>query len=49
MTSSLKSNYNITNRSKTSSNWGLSVKVIIKKNEGYTGEVSLYCIKGTYE
>ena len=49
MTSSLKSNYNITNRSKTSSNWGLSIKVIIKKNEGYTGEVSLYCIKGTYE
>ena len=41
--------YNITNDTKNSDNWGLSVKVIIKKDGGSTGEVSLYNIKGTYE
>ena len=51
MTSSVGSNlvYNLTNKTKTASNWGLSVKVIIKKDGGSTGEVSLYNIKGTYE
>ena len=51
MTSSVGSNlvYNLTNKTKTASNWGLSVKVIVKKDGGSTGEVSLYNIKGTYE
>ena len=51
MTNSVGSNlvYNLTNKTKTASNWGLSVKVIVKKDGGSTGEVSLYNIKGTYE
>ena len=51
MTSSVGSNlvYNLTNKTKTASNWGVSVKVIVKKDGGSTGEVSLYSIKGTYE
>ena len=51
MTSSVGSNlvYNLTNKTKTASNWGLSVKVIVKKDGGSTGEVSLYNIKGTYQ
>ena len=51
MTNSVGSSlvYNLTNKTKTASNWGLSVKVIVKKDGGSTGEVSLYNIKGTYE
>ena len=51
MTNSVGSSlvYNLTNKTKTASNWGVSVKVIVKKDGGSTGEVSLYSIKGTYE
>lgn len=51
MTGSVGSNtvYNLTNTTKTASDWGVSVKVIVKKDGGSTGEVSLYSIKGTYE
>lgn len=51
MTNSVGSNlvYNITNTTKTAAEWGVSVKVIVKKDGGSTGEVSLYSIKGTYE
>ena len=51
MTNSVGSNlvYNITNTTKTAAEWGVSVKVIVKKDGGSTGEVSLYNIKGTYE
>lgn len=41
--------YNIINDTKYSADWGISVKVIVKKDGGSTGEVSLYSIKGTYE
>ena len=41
--------YNLTNTTKTAAEWGISVKVIVKKDGGSTGEVSLYSIKGTYE
>ena len=41
--------YNIINDTKYSDDWGISVKVIVKKDGGSTGEVSLYSIKGTYE
>ena len=51
MTNSVGSNlvYNLTNTTKTAAEWGVSVKVIVKKDGGSTGEVSLYSIKGTYE
>lgn len=51
MTNSVGSSlvYNLTNTTKTATDWGLSVKVIVKKDGGSTGEVSLYSIKGTYE
>lgn len=51
MTNSVGGNlvYNITNTTKTAAEWGVSVKVIVKKDGGSTGEVSLYSIKGTYE
>lgn len=51
MTNSVGSNlvYNLTNTTKTAAEWGVSVKVIVKKDGGSTGEVSLYNIKGTYE
>ena len=51
MTNSVGSNlvYNLTNTIKTAAEWGVSVKVIVKKDGGSTGEVSLYSIKGTYE
>lgn len=51
MTNSVGSSlvYNLTNTTKTAAEWGVSVKVIVKKDGGSTGEVSLYNIKGTYE
>lgn len=41
--------YTFTNTSKTADKWGISVRVIVRKDGGSTGEVSLYSIKGTYE
>lgn len=51
MTDNLDSDnaYSFTNTSKTADKWGISVRVIVRKDGGSTGEVSLYSIKGTYE
>lgn len=41
--------YEFINVNKTSNRWAISVNVIIEKNKGYTGTISLDSIKGSYE
>ena len=41
--------YNFLNQSKTAEKWGVNVRFIIEKNEGYEGEVSISGFGGAYE
>lgn len=41
--------FNFTNNVKTAEKWGVDVKFVITKNEGYDGEVSVSGFGGAYE
>ena len=41
--------YSFTNKSKTSSKWGIKIRLTVTKNTGYTGEAAIYGFGGAYE